>query len=56
MDQLKGKVSKLETTKNTNNEDTNETNNHHHHSIQKRASPTRESCQSASLFCAFYYP
>jgi len=56
MDELKGKVSKLGTTKNTNNEDSNETNNHHHHSIQKRASSTRESCQSASLFCTFYYP
>jgi len=56
MDELKGKVSKLETTKNTNNEDTIKTQNNNHHRIQKRASSTRESCQSASLFCTFYYP
>jgi len=57
MDELKLKVSKLETTKNTNNsEDTTKTNNNRHHSIQKRAPSTRESCQSASLFCTFYYP
>jgi len=59
MDELKGKVRKLETTKNINKKDTSTKNDNYHHSIQKRASnalSTRESCQSASLFCTFYYP
>ena len=59
VDELKGKVNRLEITRNTNNEDATKTHNSYHHSIEKRAnnaSSKRESCQSASLFCTFYYP